>query len=92
MFNGLDVKTTQNDLYDNGIQDNNFALIYKLYETSEVAIKTPLGLTERRRVEREVITQGDCLGPILASSTVATFGKECYEQQKHLIGTEIKPQ
>ena len=69
MFDGLDIKTTLNDLYDNGVQDDNFALIYKLYENSQVAIKTPLGLTERRRVEREIITQGDCLGPILASST-----------------------
>ena len=73
MFDKLDVKTTLNDLYDNGIQDDDFALIFKLYETSE-----------RRGVEREVITQGDFLGPILASSTVDTFGKECYEQQKHL--------
>ena len=27
MFDGLDVKTTLNDLYDNGVQDDNFALI-----------------------------------------------------------------
>ena len=56
----------------------------KLYENSHVAIKTPVGLTERRPVERPIITQGDCLGPILASSTVDTFGKECYQQDKHL--------
>ena len=43
-----------------------------------------MGLTERRRVKREIITQGHCLGPILASSTVDTFGKESYEKQKHL--------
>ena len=85
MFDGLDVKTTLNDLYDNGVKDDNFTLIYKLYETSNVSIKTPMGLTERRQVDREIITQGDCLGPILASSTVDTFGKECYTQQKHLF-------
>ena len=84
MFDGLDVKTTLNDLYDNGVKDDNFTLIYKLYETSNVSIKTPMGLTDRRQVEREIITQGDCLGPILASSTVDTFGKECYSKQKHL--------
>ena len=43
-----------------------------------------MGLTKRRRAEREIITQGDSLGPILASSSVDTFGKECYEQKKHL--------
>ena len=82
MFDGLDVKTILND---NGIQDDNFALIYKLYETSEVAIKTPLGLTERRRVKREVITQGDCLRPILASKNVIN-------SRNTSIGTEIKLQ
>ena len=45
MFDGLDVKTTLNDLYDNGVKDDSFALIYKLYEKSNVAIKTPTGLT-----------------------------------------------
>ena len=84
MFDGLDVKITLNDLYDNGIIDDNWALIYRLYETQNVSIKTPFGLTKRRRVERELITQGDCLGPILASSTVDSFGKECYQKQKHL--------
>ena len=66
------------------MKDDSFALIYKLYETSNVAVKTPMGLTKRRRVDREIITQGDCLGPILASSSVDTFGKECYQKQKHL--------
>ena len=43
-----------------------------------------LSKTERRAANREIITQGDCLGPILASNTVDTFGKECYQQKKHL--------
>ena len=43
-----------------------------------------MGATQRRRVEREIITQGDCLGPILASSTVDTFGKESFKKEKHL--------
>ena len=84
MFDGLDVKTTLNDLYDNGVQDDNFALIYKLYQNSHVSIKTPVGATQRRRVEHAIITQGDSLGPILASSTVDTFGKESFKKEKHL--------
>ena len=84
MFDGLDVKTTLNDIYDNGMTDDSWALIYRLYETNILSINTPVGQTVRRPVKREIITQGDCLGPILASSTVDTFGKECYQQQKHL--------
>ena len=85
MFDGLDVKTTLNDLYDNGVQNEDFSLIYKLYETSNISIKTPLGHTERRPVDRAIITQGDCLGPILASSSVDSFGKECFQKEKHLF-------
>ena len=66
------------------MKDDNFSLIYRLYENNNISIKTPVGLTEKRPVERPIITQGDCLGPILASSTVDTFGKECYQQDKHL--------
>ena len=84
MFDGLDVRTTLNDLYDNGVKDDSFAAIYRLYENNNISIKTPVGLTERRQVDRPIITQGDCLGPILASSTVDTFGKECYQKDKHL--------
>ena len=84
MFDGLDVKTTLNYLFDNGVKDDNFSLIYKLYQRNNISIKTPLGLTKRRPVDREVITQGDCLGPILASSTVDTLGKECFVKEKHL--------
>ena len=73
-----------NDLYDNGVTDDNWALIYRLYERNNISIKTPFGLTKRKQAERELITQGDCLGPILASSTVDTFGKECFKKQKHL--------
>ena len=79
MFDGLDVRTTLNDLYDNGVKEDSFAAIYRLYENNNISIKTPVGLTERRQVERPIITQGDCLGPILASSTLDTFGKD-----KHL--------
>ena len=85
MFDGLDVKTTLNDLYDNGVQVDSWVLTYKLYETNNIFIKTPVGITKQRQVDREIITQGDCLGPILASSTVNTFGKECYEKEKHLF-------
>ena len=33
MFDGLDVKTTMNDVYDNGVRDDSFALIYQLYKS-----------------------------------------------------------
>ena len=56
MFDGLDVKTTLNDIYDNGVNDDNWALIYKLYETNYLSINTPVGKTERRLFEREIIT------------------------------------
>ena len=41
MFDGLAVKTTLNDVYDNGMKDDHWALTHKLYEVNNVSIKTP---------------------------------------------------
>ena len=59
MFDGLDVKTTLNDIYDNGVTDDSWVLIYKLYETNNLSINTPVGQTVRKPVKYEIITQGD---------------------------------
>ena len=46
MFDELDVKITLQDLYDNGITDNNWSLIYRLYEKLNVSIN-PLLVSQK---------------------------------------------
>ena len=48
-----------------------------------MAVKTPFGITERKLVEK-IVLQGEVFGPLDCSVTVATFGKECMEEKKHL--------
>ena len=55
-----------NDLYSAGLDDDKFALLYNINKTVNIAVKTPVGKTERQNI-RNVITQGDVFGPMYCS-------------------------
>jgi hypothetical protein len=52
-------------------------------KNNQVAISTPVGLTERTLIPH-IVMQGDVFGPLQCSVQVDTFGKECLEEQKYL--------
>ena len=72
-----------NDLFNAGINDDNLAVIYEANKNNQVAISTPVGLTERTMIPH-IVMQGDVFGPLQCSVQVDTFGKECLEEQKYL--------
>ena len=72
-----------NDLYNAGVTDDALALIFEANKKNQVAMETPLGLTDREVVE-EIVLQGEVFGPLQCSVQVDTFGKECLAQSKHL--------
>ena len=72
-----------NDLYGSGVQNPNLALIYEANKTNKVSVVTPSGLTERATI-KNIVMQGEVLGPIECSVTVDKFGKECLAEQKLL--------
>ena len=82
-FDGMWLEDTVNDLYEAGITDDNLALIFKSNEKNRIAVKTPVGLTERVEIDRLVL-QGEIFGPLECSVSVDKFGKECLEKMKHL--------
>ena len=82
-FDSMWVEETMNDLYEAGVTDDSLALLYKANKEVNMAIKTPVGLTVRKRIE-SIILQGDVFGPIECSVQVDTFGKECLAEDKHL--------
>ena len=41
-----------NDLWDSGIQDDKFSLIAKMNEKCQIAVKTPVGVTDRFELEQ----------------------------------------
>ena len=55
-----------------------------MYETNKdnlVAVKTPVGMTERINIE-EIVQQGGTWGPILCSNHIDQIGKECEKRRE----------
>ena len=65
-FDAMWYQETMNDMWDVGVKDDKFALMSKMNEKCSIAIKTPVGMTERF-VATEIEMQGTVLGPIKAS-------------------------
>ena len=78
-----------NDMYEAGVTDDCLALLYEANKEVNMAIKTPAGLTLRKRIEK-IILQGDVFSPIECSVSVDTFGKECLAEDKHLYSYKDK--
>ena len=81
-FDTLWLQECLNDLYDSGVNDDKLALLYNVNSNVKVAVKTPVGKTERKDI-MNVITQGDVFGPILCSNQIDTFGRECLMERKY---------
>ena len=73
-----------NDLYEAGVTDDIFALIYEANRVNNVAVQTPHGISRREKFE-EIVMQGNVLAPLISSLDVDTMGKECFDEQKHLF-------
>ena len=82
-FDGLWLEECCNDLYEAGVQDDKLALIYEGNRTNRMAVKTPIGLTERVLIER-VVTQGGVTGPICCATQTDSIGKDSLERNEHL--------
>jgi hypothetical protein len=83
MFDSECLFECMNDLYEAGIDDDIFALIYEANRENYVAVQTPNGLS-RRETFKEIVMQGDVLAPLISSLQVDTIGKECLLDSKYL--------
>ena len=72
-----------NDVYEAGVDDDIFSLLYEANRENLVAVNTPHGLSKREPIT-EIVMQGDVLAPLISSLQVDTIGKECLEDNKHL--------
>ena len=72
-FDKMSYKETANDLYESGIQDDNFYMMALANEKCMVAVKT-------KRVQmNQIEMQGTLPAPIKCSVQLDTLGKECLE-------------
>ena len=82
-FDGMWLKSCLNDIYESGMKDDSLALLYNLNKNVNIAIRTPVGKTERKTIHN-IVMQGDVFGSLLCSNQVDYFGKECLEQNKYI--------
>ena len=68
-FNSLWTDKTIIDLHANGVENNLLNLIHELSKTANISIKTPVGVTEKERIE-DIIMQGETLSSISCTSTM----------------------
>ena len=83
MFDSECLFQCMNDLYEAGVNDDIFALIFEANRENLVAVNTPHGISRREKIE-QILMQGDVLAPLISSLQVDTIGKECLEDNKHL--------
>jgi hypothetical protein len=83
MFDSECLYECMNDVYEAGVKDNTFAMLYEANRINDVAVQTPNGISKREEF-KEIVMQGDVLAPLISSLQVDTMGKECLEEGKHL--------
>ena len=71
-----------------GIQDDELPIIFKSDETSEIAVNTPFGITDRETVHK-IVMQGEVLAPLKCSIQVYIDKKKNLYQCKEKV--EIPP-
>ena len=86
MFNSQCLFECMNGLYEPGVDDDVFSLIYEANRENLVAVQTPNGLS-RRDTFIKIVTQGDVLAPLISSLQVDTIGKECLVDKLFAIST-----
>ena len=81
-FDALWLKECMNDLHDTLEEENRNEKIALLYESNKnnlVAVKTAVGMTDRKNIP-DLVQQGGTWGPVLCSNTVDTIGKKCRDR------------
>ena len=81
-FDSLWLEECMNDIFSGGVQDDKFAILYNINTKVNVAIKTPIGKTDRKFISNSII-QGDVFGPMFCSKQIDEIGKECLELEKY---------
>ena len=75
MFDSECLYECLNDVFEAGVDDDYFPLLYEANKEAFVAVQTPSGIS-KRVVIPEIMMQGDVLAPLISSLQVDTMGKE----------------
>ena len=70
-------------MYEAGVDDDKFSMIYHGNRSNEVSIKTPIGPTKRVQIN-DIMTQGGSLAPSACSVQTDKIGKEALEREEYV--------
>ena len=74
-FDSLWLEDALNTLWDAGVENELFYIIYLLNKNCNITVNTPFGPTERFTVEK-LVKQGTVLGPFLCSTSIGDYCKD----------------
>ena len=74
-FDSIWLKHSMNCMWDAGVRNELFYLIYLLNKNANIIVRTPFGQTEEFKV-KNLVKQGTCLGP---TSCGISTGQYCTE-------------
>ena len=78
MFDSIYLKEAISDVFDNDFNDDMLPLVYKANQEIHMAVNTPCGLSERKKL-KNIVLQGDTFGSLLAKVQVDNIGKHCQQ-------------
>ena len=81
-FDTLWLQECMNEMYNAGLDDDKFNILYNANSDVDVTVKTPVGKTEPGKI-KDVVLQGDVFAPLLCSKFVDTIGQECLTDHKY---------
>ena len=73
-FDALSVDVTLNDLWDVGVQNKHLRLIAECDAASNIAIKTPVGMTKRVDIHK-IVAQGEVMSPLKCTVSVDAIAR-----------------
>ena len=76
-FDSLWPEKTYLDLFNNGVNDDMLNLLYEGSKEAEVRVKTPIGETNMKEINNNIILQGETPSSILCNSSMDMMTKEC---------------
>ena len=74
-FDALWLEDSLNVLWDAGVTNDLFYMIYALNETCSNVVNTPFGQTSSIQIDN-LVKQGTALGPVLCSTSIGDYCKE----------------
>ena len=88
-FDSIWLKDSMNCMWDAGVRNDLFYLIYLLNKNANIIVRTPFGQAEEFKV-KDLVKQGTCLGPTLCGISTGQYCTEKYSTNSGIYIGSVK--